>query len=215
MTPVILLSDGYIANSSEPWKIRKADELPEINVKFRTDPEGFLPFNRDPETLARDWVRPGTPGLEHRIGGLEHTNDTGNISYDPLNHELMTRIRAEKIQGIAKDIPLAVTDAGDSGDLLLIGWGGTYGSLHSAAGAARAKGIDVSHLHLRYIHPFPANLGDLMGRFKRVLVAELNRGQLAFLLRATYLFEPAQYNKVQGQPFQVSELVAAIEKAQR
>jgi 2-oxoglutarate/2-oxoacid ferredoxin oxidoreductase subunit alpha len=215
MTPVILLSDGYIANSSEPWKIKKADELPEINVQFRTDPEGFLPFNRDPETLARDWARPGTPGLEHRIGGLEHTNDTGNISYDPQNHEMMTRIRAERIEGIAKDIPAAETDHADSGDLLLLGWGGTYGALHAAASAARAKGIDVSHLHLRHIHPFPANLGELMGRFKRVLVAELNRGQLAFLLRAKFPLEPLQYNKVQGQPFQVSELVTAIEKAER
>ena len=213
MTPVVLLSDGYLANGSEPWKIPNEKDLPEIPVHFRTNPEGFLPFRRNPETLARDWVRPGTPGLEHRIGGLEHTNDTGNISYDPAVHEEMVRTREAKIAGIANDIPPAEAYGGDSGDLLIVGWGGTYGALHSATSAARAEGIDVSHVHLRHLNPFPANLGELLGRFKRVMVAELNRGQLPLLIRAKYVIEPLQYNKVQGQPFQVHELVEAINKA--
>ena len=176
MTPVLLLSDGYIANGAEPWLVPNASDLPEISVQFRTDPEGFEPFLRDPETLARPWVKPGTPGLEHRIGGLAHQEGSGNVSYDPANHEQMTVLREEKIARIANDIPPAKPFGDDSGDLLLVGWGGTYGSLHAATLAARAKGLSVSHVHLRHINPFPSNLAEVLGSFDRVLVVELNRG---------------------------------------
>jgi len=213
MTPVLLLSDGYIANGAEPWSVPSAADLPEISVQFRTDPEGFEPFLRDPETLARPWVRPGTPGLEHRIGGLAHQDGSGNVSYDPANHEQMTVLREEKIARIAKDIPPAKPFGDDSGDLLLVGWGGTYGSLHAATLAARGKGLSVSHIHLRHINPFPSNLAEVLGSFDRVLVAELNRGQLDVLLRARYLVDTLKLNKVRGQPFSVAEILAAVETA--
>ena len=213
MTPVVLLTDGYLANGSEPWRVPRATDLPPIRVQFRTDPEGFQPFLRDPDTLARPWVKPGTPGLEHRIGGLEHTNGSGNVSYDPFNHEEMTRLRAEKIARIARSIPPAEPFGADSGDLLLVGWGGTYGALHAATRDAQNRGWKVSHLHLRYINPFPANVGEMLQRFRRVLVAELNLGQLDLLLRARFLVDTMKLNKVQGQPFIVGEVLSAIEKA--
>ena len=213
MTPVVLLSDGYLANGAEPWKVPSVDSIPDLPVEFRTDPEGFQPFLRDEETLARPWVKAGTPGLEHRIGGLEHTDGAGNVSYDPENHEEMTHRRAEKIARIAKSIPLAEPFGNDSGDLLVVGWGGTYGSLHAAVARAREKGLKVSHVHLRHINPFPANLGELLRRFKNVLVAELNMGQLDMLLRARFLVDTIKLNKIQGQPFGVSEVLAAIENA--
>ena len=213
MTPVVVLSDGYIANGSEPWRVPRSEDLPEIPVSFRTDPDGFQPFLRDPETLARPWVKPGTPGLEHRIGGLEHTDGAGNVSYDPQNHEKMTRLRAEKIARIALDIPPAKPFGDDAGDLLLVGWGGTYGSLHSATLAARNKGLKVSHLHLRHINPFPSNLGEVLRRFQHVLVAELNMGQLDLLLRGRFLVDTIKLNKVQGQPFTVREVIEAVENA--
>ncbi len=213
MTPVLLLSDGYIANGAEPWLVPSASDLPDISVQFRTDPEGFQPFLRDPETLARPWVMPGTPGLEHRIGGLEHQDGSGNVSYDPANHENMTVLREEKIARIAQDIPAAEPFGDDSGDLLLVGWGGTYGSLHAATLAARAEGLSVSHVHLRHINPFPANLGELLRSFDRVLVAELNRGQLDVLLRARFLVDTVKLNKVRGQPFSVAEILAAVQTA--
>ncbi len=213
MTPVLLLSDGYIANGAEPWLVPSASDLPDISVQFRTDPEGFQPFLRDSETLARPWVRPGTPGLEHRIGGLEHQDGSGNVSYDPENHEKMTALREEKIARIARDIPPVAPFGDDSGELLLVGWGGTYGALHAATLAARAKGLSVSHVHLRHINPFPSNLEEVLRSFDRVLVAELNRGQLDVLLRARFLVDTLKLNKVRGQPFSVGEILAAVETA--
>ncbi|MCP5115526.1 MAG: 2-oxoglutarate ferredoxin oxidoreductase subunit alpha, partial [bacterium] len=213
MTPVILLSDGYIANGSEPWAVPAEKDLPDIPVKFSTDPETFAPFERNPESLARLWATPGTPGLEHRIGGLEHNDGRGDVSYDPHVHEEMIHLRAEKVARVARDIPPADAWGGDSGDLLVVGWGGTYGSLHTAVRRAREQGLKVSHLHLRYLNPMPSNLGELLRRFGRVLVAELNMGQLDMLLRARYLIDTIKLNKMQGQPFKSSEVVAAIEAA--
>jgi 2-oxoglutarate ferredoxin oxidoreductase subunit alpha len=212
MTPVLLLSDGYLANGSEPWKVPSVDGLPEIHVSFRTDPKGFSPFSRDPATWARPWVRPGTPGLEHRIGGLEHQDVSGNVSYDPRNHERMVRLREEKIARIADDVPPAKVFGDPRGDLLLVGWGGTYGALHAATLAAQGKGLKVSHLHLRHLHPMPRNTPDVLRSFKKVLVAELNRGQLHLLIRGRYLVDAARLSKVQGLPFTVHELVEAVEK---
>jgi 2-oxoglutarate ferredoxin oxidoreductase subunit alpha len=211
MTPVILLSDGYLANGSEPWKVPSVESLPEIPVTFRTDPAGFQPFVRDPATLARAWVKPGTPGLEHRIGGLEHQDGSGNVSYDPKNHERMTILREEKIAGIAKDIPPAEVFGDATGDLLLVGWGWTHGALHAATLAARKKGLKVSHLHLRHLNPMATNVGPVLRSFRKVLVAELNRGQLDLLLRARFLVDTTRLCKVQGLPFAVQEVVDAIE----
>lgn len=213
MTPVFLLSDGYIANGSEPWLVPSQCELPTIPVQFRTDPEGFQPFLRDPETLARAWARPGTPGLEHRVGGLEHTNGAGTISYDPEVHEQMVQLRSEKVNRVALEIPLAEPWGDDSGDLLVVGWGGTYGALHTAVREARSQGHKVSHLHLRHLNPFPRNLEEVLLRFGRILVAELNLGQLNMLLRARFLRDTFTLNKVQGQPFTSGEVRAAIEGA--
>jgi 2-oxoglutarate ferredoxin oxidoreductase subunit alpha len=211
MTPVILLTDGYLANGSEPWQVPEVDSLPTIDVKFRTDPAGFMPFSRDPKTLARPWVKPGTPGLEHRIGGLEHQDVTGNVSYDPKNHERMTILREEKVARIARDIPKAETFGDKSGDLLIVGWGGTYGALHAATLAARKKGLKVSHLHLRHLNPMPSNTAEVLKSFKKVLVAELNRGQLNLLLRGKYLVDTTLLRKVQGLPFTVQEVLEAAE----
>jgi 2-oxoglutarate/2-oxoacid ferredoxin oxidoreductase subunit alpha len=213
MTPVFVLSDGYIANGSEPWLVPAENELRAIPVQFRQDPAGFQPFLRDQQTLARAWAIPGTPGLEHRIGGLEHANGSGNISYDPDVHEEMVQLRAEKVARVADDIPLAEAWGDQTGDLLVVGWGGTFGALRTAVKAARAKGLKVSHLHLRHLNPFPRNLKDVLDRFDRVLVAELNLGQLDMLLRARFLRNTYRCNKVQGQPFRTSEIVSAIESA--
>ena len=210
MTPVLLLSDGYVANGSEPWLVPSANDLPEISVDFRTDPENFQPFLRDPETLARNWARPGTPGIEHRIGGLAHQDDTGNVSYDPVNHETMTMLREKKIAGIEKDIPPAEPFGDDHGELLVVGWGGTYGSIHEATLTARSKGLSVSHVHLRHLNPFPANLGSVLDSFDRVLVAELNRGQLDTVLRSRFLVDTLKLNKVQGQPFALAEILSVV-----
>nr|MDQ2646397.1 2-oxoacid:acceptor oxidoreductase subunit alpha [Myxococcota bacterium] len=179
MTPVILLTDGYLANGAEPWKIPNVADLPKIELKFRTDPVGFHPFVRDETTLARAWAIPGTPGLVHRIGGLEKDYDSGHISYAPENHERMCRVRAAKIAGIANDVPEQAIEVGnESGKLLVLGWGSTYGAIREAVERSRARGLDVSHAHVRYLNPFPRNLGDLLRRFDRVLVPELNLGQL-------------------------------------
>jgi len=211
MTPVILLSDAYLAHAAEPWRLPDLSALPRFPVHFRTDPAGFHPFLRDPLTLARAWAVPGTPDLEHRIGGLEKDYDTGHISYDPENHARMTRTRAAKIAGIANDIPPQRAALGnDHGAVAVVGWGSTYGAIHQAVREARDDGLDVSHLHLRYLNPFPANLGDLLQRFDRVLVPEMNTGQLVQLLRAAYLVSAEGLNKVEGKPFKVAELSAAI-----
>ncbi len=212
MTPVIVLSDGYLANGAEPWKLPSLDELPKIEVTFRSDPQGFYPYQRDPETLARPWAIPGTPGLEHRIGGLEKQHITGNVSYDPENHQLMTHLRAEKIARVAQDIPDVEVFGDGEGELLVVGWGGTYGAITSAVEQVRAKGVPVSSIHLRYLNPFPRNLGQVLSRFRRVLVPELNMGQLVLLLRARFLVDAIPFNKVKGRPFKISELVMKIEE---
>jgi len=216
MTPVIVLSDAYLAHAAEPWRLPDAAALPRFPVRFRTDPAGFHPLLRDPATLARAWAVPGTPGLEHRIGGLEKDYDTGHISYDPDNHARMTRARAAKIAGIANDIPPQRVALGDDdGAVAVVGWGSTYGAIHRAVREARADGLDVSHIHLRYLNPFPRNLGELLQRFGRILVPELNTGQLVHLLRAAYLVPAEGLSKVAGKPFKVAEIVDAIESVHR
>ncbi len=210
MTPVILLSDGYLANGAEPWNIPRYEELPPIPVQFRTETEGFFPYLRDAETLARPWVRPGTPGLEHRIGGIEKEDVTGHISYAPANHELMTRARTRKVATVAQDIPPTAIRGDQAGDLLVVGWGSTYGAIAAAVDEVRARGKKVSHVHLRYLNPLPPDLGDILRRFKTVLVPEMNMGQLLTILRATYLVDAVGLNKIQGQPFKVSEMTGEI-----
>jgi len=211
MTPVIVLSDGYLAHAAEPWRIPSEADLPKFPVSYRSDPEGFHPFLRNPETLARPWVKPGTPQLEHRIGGLERDYDSGHISYDPDNHARMTKARADKIAGIARDIPLQDVALGDDhGALVVVGWGSTFGPIHQAVKIARDEGRDVSHVHVRYLSPFPRNLGELLKRFDRVLVPEMNNGQLVKLLRAEYLIPAESLPKVTGKPFRVTEIAQAI-----
>jgi 2-oxoglutarate ferredoxin oxidoreductase subunit alpha len=212
MVPVIVLSDGYLANGAEPWRVPSVEELPEIPVEFRTDPAGFRPYAREPRTLARPWVVPGTPGLEHRVGGLEKQDGAGNISYDPLNHETMVRLRAAKVDAVVADVPDVVPAGDPDGDLLLVGWGSTYGAITAALGAQRAKGRRIGHAHLRHLNPLPGNLGDVLRRYRRVLVPELNMGQLVFLLRGRYLVDAVGCPKVQGKPFLQSELEARIEE---
>jgi 2-oxoglutarate ferredoxin oxidoreductase subunit alpha len=212
MVPVIILSDGYLANGAEPWRIPNVDEIPGINVKFETNPEGFMPYRRDPQTLARPWAIPGTPGLEHRVGGLEKQDVTGNVNYEPLNHEKMVRLRAAKVEAIAQDIPDIVPAGDPDGDLLIVSWGSTYGSVTAALKAQRAKGHRIGHVHLRHLNPLPRNLNDVLTRYRQVLVPEMNLGQLLLVLRAKYLVDAEGYNKVQGQPFKQSELEAKIEE---
>ena len=212
MTPVIFLSDGYIANGAEPWLIPRESELPAIAATFRTDPEGYKPYLRDPETLARPWVVPGTPGLEHRIGGLEREDVTGNVCYHPLNHEHMVRTRARKVAGVAAEIPPSVVAGAPAGDVLVLGWGSTYGAISSAVHELHGEGAAVGHLHLRYLNPLPPDLGEILRRFRRVLVPEMNLGQLVRLVRAEYLVDAVGLSKVQGRPFKVSEMVAAVRK---
>jgi len=211
MTPVILLTDGYIANAAEPWLIPDVDTFDKIPTSFHTDLEGFHPFLRDPETLARVWAIPGTAGLEHRVGGLEKDYDSGHISYDADNHQRMTDVRKAKIDGIANDIPeQTVADGADSGKLAIVGWGSTYGPISSAVSRLRDEGYDVSHIHLRYIWPLPRNLKALLSGFERILVPEMNTGQLLTVLRSEFLVDAEGLNKVTGQPFMVSEIEAAV-----
>ncbi len=211
MTPVMLLTDGYLANAAEPWQLPNLDEIESFPVTFRTDPAGFHPFARDEATKARPWALPGTPGLMHRIGGLERAYDSGHISYDPENHEKMTRVRAEKVAGIAADIPEQRVALGpESGKVAVVGWGSTYGAIHQAVRRSADAGLAVAHIHIRHLAPFPANLGALLGRFDRVLVPELNNGQLVHFLRAQYLIPAVSLPKVTGRPFQVAELERAI-----
>ena len=208
MTPVILLSDGFLANGAEPWPIPDPDTLPDVPVTFRTDPGGFFPYVRDEESLSRPWVIPGTPGLEHRIGGLEKEYLTGNVSYAPTNHEQMMRVRARKVAGIVREIPPTEVFGPADGELLLVGWGGTYGSIRQATSQLQAAGHRVAHVHLRHLNPLPADLESILGRYRRVLVPEINLGQLVRLLRAEYLVDAIGFNKVQGRPFKVAEIVA-------
>ena len=212
MVPVIILSDGYLANGAEPWRIPELSDIPDFPVKFASDPNGFLPYKRDPQTLARPWAVPGTPGLEHRIGGLEKQDPTGNINYEPLNHENMVRIRAAKVAAVAQEIP-NVLPAGDlEGDLLIVAWGSTCGSITAALKTQRAKGRKIGHLHLRYLNPLPSNLSDIFKRYQRILVPELNMGQLLWVLRAKYLVDAVGLNKIQGRPFKQTELEQKIEE---
>jgi len=211
MTPVILLSDGYIANGAEPWKFPNAEQLPPIEVKFKTalrqDEEKLQPYLRD-EKGARPWAIPGTPGLEHRIGGLEKENITGNVSYDPENHELMVKLRQEKVDKIADYIPLQKLDSGpEKGDLLVLGWGSTFGSIKTAVSELQKEGLSISHAHLRYIRPFPKNLGQILKNFKQVLIPELNNGQLIKIIRDQYFVDAIGYNKIMGIPFTRHELI--------
>ena len=212
MTPVIVLTDGYITNASEPWLIPDVDSLSRFPVDFPTGREEDFKLNqRDAKTLARAWALPGTPGLEHRIGGLEKDYNTGHISYDPVNHQRMTEVRKAKIDGIADDIPGQTVDTGnDEGALAVVGWGSTYGPISRAVGNLRAEGLDVSHIHIRHIWPLPRNLKALLGGFERILVPEMNTGQLVTLLRSEYLLPVEGLNKVSGQPFRIAELEAAI-----
>src|SRR4029079_6861438 len=212
MVPVILLSDGYLANGAEPWKIPKVEDLPKFPVKFRTDREGFMPYTRHPETLARQWAVPGTPGLEHRIGGLEKQDVTGNVNYEPLNHERMVRLRAAKIAAIVQDVPDVVPAGDPDGDLLLVGWGSTYGAITAALRAQSGKGKRIGDVHLRWLNPLPKNLGEVLKRYKKVVVPEMNMGQLLWVLRAKYLVDAEGYNKIQGKPFKQSEIEAKIEE---
>ncbi len=210
MLPVVILSDGYIANGSEPWKLPDVAGLPDLRVDFRTDPEGFTPYVRDPETLARPWAIPGTPGLEHRVGGLEKEDVTGNVSYDPANHEHMVKLRAEKVARVAREIPPVEVDGPASGRLLVLGWGSTAGSITGAVNLARKQGMAVSRAHLRHLNPFPGNLGEVLAAFEQVLVPEMNLGQLALLLRARYLKDVQTLAKVQGRPFTRNEIFDRI-----
>ena len=213
MTPVVVLSDSYLANSAEPWLIPDVESLVRQPVTFRTDPEGFQPYSRDDDRLARPWAIPGTPGLEHRIGGLNKANVTGNVSYDPLNHQAMVNLRAEKVARIAREIPPVEVNGPERGALLVVGWGGTQGAILTAVEEARVDGLDVSSIHLRHLNPFPSNLGDVLARFEKVIVPELNEGQLCRLLRAEFLIPAESVSKVEGQPFKVAELRAHIECA--
>jgi 2-oxoglutarate ferredoxin oxidoreductase subunit alpha len=208
-TPVYLLSDTYLANGAEPWRLPDVDSLPDMRVVFTTEPNHdgeFWPFQRDPETLARPWAIPGTPGLEHRIGGLEHADGTGNISYDPENHDLMTRLRAEKVAGIADDIPEVDVDEDPGAEVLVLGWGSTYGTIIAACRRLRARQRRIARAHLVHLNPFPRNLGDVVKRYRKVVIPEINTGHLRRLIRSEFLVDAVGYNKVRGLPFRAAEL---------
>ncbi len=220
-TPVILLSDGYLGNGSEPWRVPDVSELPDLSAQFAfatpadkpADGSDFQPFTRDPQTLARPWAIPGTPGLEHRIGGIEKANGSGNIDYDPDNHDLMVRTRAAKVEGIANSIPpIEVDDPSGEARLLVLGWGSTYGSIGAAVRRSRRAGHNVAQAHLRSMNPFPANLGEVLRQYDKVLVPEINLGQLALLLRGKFLVDVISYNRVRGLPFRAAELADTIEE---
>jgi 2-oxoglutarate ferredoxin oxidoreductase subunit alpha len=212
MVPVIILSDGYLANGAEPWRIPDSSEIPAFPVHFETNPEGYQPYHRNPETLSRPWAVPGTPGLEHRLGGLEKQEETGNVNYEPLNHERMVRLRAAKVEAVGQDVPDVVVAGDPDGDLLIVAWGSTYGPITAGLNAQRAKGQRVGHVHLRHLNPLPRNLGEVMSRYRRVLVPEMNMGQLVLVLRAKYLVDAEGFNKIQGRPFKQAEIEAKIEE---
>ncbi len=212
MTPVILLTDGYLANGAEPWLIPDVKSMPDISPTFRTDPEGFHPYLRDEKTLSRPWAIPGTPGLEHRIGGLEKQHITGNVSYDPENHDFMVRMRQAKVDGIAESLPLASVEGDKKGELLVVGWGGTYGAIRTAVENKRKQGKSVSHLQIKYLNPFQKNIGEILYNFKHILIPELNMGQLSKLLRTKYLVPTIALNKIQGLPFRAIEIEKKIDE---
>ena len=217
-TPVFLLSDGYLANGSEPWEVPDVDALPDLSVEFATEPNGtgaeegtYLPYLRDPETLARPWAVPGTAGLEHRIGGIEKADRTGNISYDPDNHDFMTRTRQAKVDGIARTIaPMEVDDPSGTARVLVLGWGSTFGPIGAACRQVRAGGAAVAQAHLRHLNPFPADLGDILARYDKVVIPEMNLGQLAMLIRARYLVDAMSVTQVRGLPFMADELAEML-----
>ena len=216
MTPVAYLSDAFIGNGAEPWLVPAIKDLPDISVTNAVKGEGpFLPYQRDPETLSRPWAIPGTAGLEHRIGGLEKADGLGNVSYDPDNHHRMSLYRAEKVAGIAKDIPPLEVFGPEEGDLLILGWGSTYGALRSATERLMAGGRSVAHAHLRYLNPFPLNTGDVLRRYRTVLVPEINLGQLSFLIRGRFLVDAVSYGRVRGKPFRIQEIVDEAERLLR
>ena len=212
MTPVVYLSDAFLANGAEPWSIPKVADLPEIGVPNSTEKAGFYPYLRDEQTLARPWAVPGTPGLEHRIGGLEKADILGNVSYDPDNHHRMQELRQAKIAGIAKDIPPLDVFGAAEGDLLILGWGSTYGAIRSAVERLQDRGLAVAHAHLRHLNPLPSNTGDVLKAYRRVLIPEINLGQLLMLLRARFLIDAIGYNRVRGKPFRIAEIEAEAER---
>ncbi len=213
MVPVIFMSDGYLGNGSEPWRIPSVADLPKIEHHYASPPDGdFNPYERDPKTLARPWAIPGQKGLEHRIGGIEKSGQTGDISYDPGNHHHMTMMRKQRVERIVDDIPPVEVTGPSTGDLLVLSWGGTYGAVTSAVDSARAKGKSVASAHLRYLNPFPANLGAVLKNYKKVLIPELNTGQLVLLIRGKYLVDAVPFNKISGQPFKISEVEAKIDE---
>jgi 2-oxoglutarate ferredoxin oxidoreductase subunit alpha len=212
MTPVFYLSDGYLANGAEPWKLPKVEELPEIKVNFAHDPAGFLPYARDPETLARPYAIPGTPGLEHRIGGIEKQHLTGNVNYDPENHHFMVKLRQEKVDRVANNIPELEVFGQPTGKVLVLGWGSTFGSITSAVEKMQGEGKSVSSAHLKYLNPFPRNLGSVLQSFETVIVPEMNLGQLCTMIRAKFLVDAIPFSKVKGRPFQIREIVSKVEE---
>jgi 2-oxoglutarate/2-oxoacid ferredoxin oxidoreductase subunit alpha len=212
MVPVFYLSDGYLANGAEPWAIPQIEDLPKIEVKFANDPSNFMPYARDPETLARPWALPGTPGLEHRIGGIEKQHITGNVNYDPENHHLMVKLRQEKVDRAVNDIPAIEVFGEKTGKVLVLGWGSTYGSISSAVEKMQREGKSVSAAHLRYLNPFPRNLGEVLAGFETVIVPEMNLGQLCTMIRARYLVDAVAFSKVKGRPFQIREIVRKVEE---
>jgi 2-oxoglutarate ferredoxin oxidoreductase subunit alpha len=212
MTPVFYLSDGYLANGAEPWKLPKVDELPEIRINFANDPTGFMPYARDPETLARPYAIPGTPGLEHRIGGIEKQHLTGNVNYDPENHHFMVKLRQEKVDKVANNIPELEVFGQPTGKVLVLGWGSTYGSITSAVEKMQGEGKSVSSAHLKYLNPFPRNLGSVLQSFETVIVPEMNLGQLCTMIRAKFLVDAIPFSKVKGRPFQIREIVSKVEE---
>jgi len=212
MVPVFYLSDGYLANGAEPWAIPEIEDLPRIEVKFATDPANFMPYSRDEQTLARPFAIPGTPGLEHRIGGIEKQHITGNVNYDPENHHLMVKLRQEKVDRAANDVPLVEVFGEQTGKVLVLGWGSTYGSISSAVERLQAEGKSVSAAHLRHLSPFPRNLGDVLAGFETVIVPEMNLGQLCTMIRAKYLVDAVAFSKVKGRPFQIREIVRKVEE---
>ena len=212
MSPVFYLSDGYLANGAEPWAVPEIDELPKIDVKFATDPATFMPYAREPETLARPFALPGTPGLEHRIGGIEKQHITGNVNYDPENHHLMVKLRQEKVDRAVNDVPLLEVMGEKSGKVLVLGWGSTYGSISSAVEKMQREGKSVSAAHLRHLNPFPRNLGEVLAGFETVIVPEMNLGQLCTMIRAKYLVDAVPFSKVKGRPFQIREIVRKVEE---
>ncbi|SVC49678.1 uncharacterized protein METZ01_LOCUS302532, partial [marine metagenome] len=212
MCPVFVLSDGYLANGAEPWKLPAIEDLPEFEVKFHSNPDGFEPYDRNEVTLGRPWAIPGTAGLEHRIGGIEKWNGSGNISYDPQNHDFMVRLRAAKVGRVVQEIPDIEVFGDVDADTLVLGWGSTYGAIRAGVEEAQNQGLKVARAHVRYLNPFPANLGTVLKKYKKVLIPEMNMGQLLFLIRAKFGIDARGLNKIEGKPFQVSEIVEALQE---